>query len=114
MKVLLTIFCGLAILLAGGCVLLTGRELGPIGLLNFAIIVPNALMIAAMYGLSGPMRPVFITFALIDIGLALLVMVVALSEPSDQTVMTFAVLIAALFVAKAVLTFKVSGRLRER
>ncbi len=96
------------ILLAGGCVVATaGSGMGVIGLINLLIIVPNALMIAAIYGFSGPMRAVFVTFAVIDVAVALLVGGLTLSLPGgDQGVVFIGLLITFAFLLKAGLSWR--------
>lgn len=108
MKVVLTILCSLMILLAGGCVIMTaGSGMGVIGLINLLIIVPNALMIAAIYGFSGPMRPVFIAFAIVDVAVALLVGGLTLSVAgSDEQILFIGLLITFAFLLKAGLSWR--------
>ena len=108
MKVLLTILCGLMILLSGGCFLALGGTSNPFSLINLLIIVPNILVIAALYGLSNPVRPVFIALAVVDFLVALIIGGLALSAASgDVQLQLLGLLIAGVFVLKGVLTWRV-------
>ncbi len=115
MKVVLTILCGLMILLSGGCVIAGGGGMDAIGLINLVVIVPNALLIAAMYGFSGSMRPVFIGLAIADIALALLLggLTVALAG-TDVEMLWLGLLITFAFLLKGGLTWSMSNKLRAR
>ena len=115
MKILLTILCGLMILLSGGCVVaIGGSGLNMIVLLNLLIIVPNILMILAMYGLSTPMRPVFILLAIADLVIALLVGgLTIMYSAGDGQVFGFGLLISGAFLLKAFLTWSASRQLAQ-
>ncbi len=115
MKIVLTILCGLMILLSGGCVISVGGGMDAIGLINLAVIVPNALLIAAMYGYSGPMRPVFIGLAITDIVIALVLggLTVSLAGP-DLQVLWLGLLITFAFLLKGGLTWSMSNKLKQR
>jgi hypothetical protein len=114
MKILLTILCGVMILSAGGCVVMAGGQAGIITIVLSAIVVLNALMIAAMYGLAGPMRPAFMTLAVVDVLVAIAVMGLALSfSVNDAGIIPLAGLIAAGFLLKAGLSWAIQRRLGE-
>jgi hypothetical protein len=115
MKVLLFILAALMILLAGGCAIVAGREIGIASLILWGVVVLNALLIAAMLGYSGPMRPVFIILMVLDVGVVLLVLGLAISQgTTDQAVWMGALLISAAFAAKAGLTYGVYRRMKAQ
>ena len=115
MKVFLTILCGLMVLLAGGCTLAIGSGGGIVSLVLAGIVALNVLMIAAMYGYSGPMRPAFITLAVADVLVAIGVMALALSlSVNDAATIQLAALIAAGFLLKAGLTWAMQRRMRAQ
>jgi hypothetical protein len=112
-KVLLTILCGLMILFSGGCFLALGGTGNPFALVNLLILVPNILVIAALYGLSNPIRPVFIALAVVDFLVALIIGGLALATSGTNIqVQLIGLLIAIAFVAKGVFTWSVSNRSR--
>jgi hypothetical protein len=112
MKVILTIFSGLMALFTGGCGLLLGGSLGLVSLILLGIAALNLLMILAMYGYTGPMRPAFITLIVADLvvagGLLLLGFVGSISDPS---VLPLAMLLAGAFLVKAGLSYGVMRQL---
>ena len=114
MRILLSILCGTVILFVGGCVMSFGSDAGPIAWLSWAIVAVNLVMIAAMWGLAGPMRPLFIAMAVLDLGLALIIGGLALSESGSDRDLLFWGLVAALaFAVKAALSFAVAKRVKR-
>jgi hypothetical protein len=113
MKILLFIFAALMILLAGGCAVVAGRDLGLISLVLWGIVVLNVLLIVAMAGKSGPMAPVFIILMVLDAGVVVGVPVLALSQgTTDPAIWWPVLLICAAFAAKGGLTYGVYRRMK--
>lgn len=111
MKVLLSILCGTVILFVGGCVMSFGSGGGPIIWASWAVVVVNLLMIAAMWGLSGRMRALFVGMAVLDLAVALLAGGVTLYNAGTDGELLFWGLLAALaFLVKAGLSYKMSRR----
>ena len=114
MKVLLSILCGTVILFVGGCVMSLGSGGGPIAWASWGVVGVNLLMIIAMWGLSGPMRPLFIAMAVLDVAVALVIGGVTVSEAGSDKDLLFWGLVAALaFALKAGLSFAVAKRVRR-
>ncbi len=113
MKVLLTILCGLMILFSGGCFLALGGAMNPFSLINLLILVPNILVIAALYGMSNPIRPVFIALAVVDFLVALIIGGLALSAGgTNLQVQLTGLLIATAFLLKGVFTWSIANKPR--
>ena len=111
MKVLLSILCGTIILFVGGCVVTLGGDGGLLAAVSWGIVVLNALMIAAMWGISGPLRPVFIGMAVIDVAVAMLLGGLTLTYAgSDPDMLRWGLLTALAFLVKAGLSVAVSRR----
>ena len=80
---------------------------GPIIWASWAIVIANLLMIAAMWGMPGQMRALFIAMAVLDVAVALLLGGVVLAESgSDPGLLLWGLLIAAAFLVKAGLSYK--------
>jgi predicted neutral ceramidase superfamily lipid hydrolase len=113
MKVFLTIACGLAILLTGGCALMITNEVPHIGLPLAAIAALNTLMFAAMYGASKNRTPFYI-LGVADIVLALVAGVFAIAfvnDPIAQGAAPLIIGIAAFILAKGIFSFKYASTL---
>ena len=114
MRIVLTIFCGLVLLFAGGCALVlvgsggTGSVLssGPAVLIPGGIAVLNGLVIAALWGFAKPVKGVFLTLIILDaIVVAILLLLwsgIGLSNSND---IAFAALTTGTFALKGILTF---------
>jgi hypothetical protein len=64
-KVILGLMCGLVILFGGGCVLLAGSGLGIFGLLIFAVVALNAMVLLALFGWNDmPPWPLYVLAAI--------------------------------------------------
>ena len=111
MKILLSILCGIIVLFVGGCVMSLGGGGGPIIWASWAIVIANLLLIAAMWGMPGPMRALFIAMAVLDVAVALLLGGVVLAESgSDPGLLFWGLLIAVAFLVKAGFSYKMSRR----
>ncbi len=111
MKVLLSILCGTVILFVGGCVMSLGSGGGPIIWASWAVVIANLLMIAAMWGMPGQMRALFIGMAVLDLGVALLAGGVTLfNSGTDRELLFWGLLVALAFLVKAGLSYKMSRR----
>ena len=111
MKILLSILCGTVILFVGGCVVSFGGDAGPIAWLSWGVVIVNLLLIAATWGLTGPLRPLFIIMGVVDLGVALVLGVVTISDSHlDPGLMAWGLAIAAAFLVKALLSFAAARR----
>ncbi len=114
MKVLLTILCGTVILFVGGCVMSFGSGGGPIVWASWGIAGVNLLMIAAMWGIAGPMRPLFVAMAVIDVALALgLGFVVMTDAGTGAELMAWGFGIVGAFLVKGALSYWVAKRVKR-
>ena len=111
MKILLSILCGTVILFVGGCVMSFGGDAGPIAWASWAIVIVNLLLIAAIWGLTGPMRPLFVIMGVVDVGVALVLGVLTISESGrDKELLVWGLAAAAAFLVKALLSFAAARR----
>ena len=111
MKIILTILCGAVILFVGGCVATLGGDGGPIAVASWIVVGINLLLIAGMWALPGKLRPLFIVMALVDFGVALmLVWPIVLETGMDPEFRFWIMLPAAAFLAKGILSLKVSRK----
>lgn len=115
MKILLTIFCVLVILFAGGCTLLLANGGG--GVMFFiplVVIGLNLAVIAALWGFGKPARWVFIVLAVLDAIVVANIIVfwasVGWGEP-DLNMLTL--LTALAFTAKGILSVAVLKDLKS-
>ncbi|MEP6827196.1 MAG: hypothetical protein ABJA10_03895 [Aestuariivirga sp.] len=76
MKILLTVFCVLFILFAGGCALtlvgLGGGGIGSLGLLPLGIAALNVMLLVGLWGANKPWLPAFYILGTADILIAIL------------------------------------------
>jgi hypothetical protein len=122
MKVILTIFCVLIILFAGGCALVLFAEGGTsaglsalsLALIPGGIAALNVAVIAALWGLAKPASWVFIVLAVLDAIVVILVLAFWASagwgEPSLDML---TLLTAAAFAAKGILSVAVLRELKS-
>ena len=110
MKIILTILCGAVILFVGGCVITLGDG-GPVAVASWIVVGINLLLIAGMWALPGKLRPLFIVMALVDFGVALmLIWPIVLETGMDPEFRFWIMLPAAAFLAKGILSLKVSRK----
>lgn len=114
MKVLLSIFCGLVVLFAGGCAILAlvsggssaSISMGPLVLIPGGAAVLNVMVLAALWGFARPNKGVLITLLVLD---ALVVLTLAIGWGSiglaDRDLNTLAALVIGAFAVKGVLTY---------
>jgi hypothetical protein len=110
-KVLLSILCATVILFIGGCVMTIGQDGGAIAWTSWAIVGVNLLMITAIWGVTGPLRPLFIGMGGVDAVVAFIIAGATLfNAGNDQEVLRWGLLIAVAFVGKSLLSFLMAGR----
>ena len=115
MKIVLSILCGTIILFVGGCVFTLGGDGGLLAAVSWGIVVLNALMIAAMWGVSGPLRPVFIGMAVVEVAAALLLGGLTLTYAGgDQDMLRWGLLTALAFLVKSALSVAVSRQVKDQ
>jgi hypothetical protein len=115
MKVLLSILCGTIIVFVGGCVVTLAGDGGWLSIIAWTVVVLNVLMITAMWGVSGPMRPVFIGMAVIDLAVALVLGGVTLTYAGgDPDMLRWGLLTALAFLVKAGLSVAVSRQVKDQ
>ncbi|HRX37398.1 MAG TPA: hypothetical protein P5337_13480 [Aestuariivirga sp.] len=116
MKVILTIFCILVILFAGGCALVLFAESGTsaalsalsLALIPGGIVALNVAVIAALWGMAKPGSWVFIVLAILDAIVVLFVLAFwASSGWGDPSLDMLTLLTAAAFAAKGALSIAV-------
>lgn len=111
MKVLLSILCGTIILFVGGCVITLGSSGGLLAIVCWGIVALNALMIAVMWGISGPLRPLFYVMASADVAVALILGGLTLAySGNDKQMLQWGLLAAVAFLVKAGLSVAVAKR----
>ena len=114
MKVLLSILCGTIILFVGGCVVTLAGDGWWLAVISWGVVALNVLMIAAIWGISGPMRPLFIGMAILDVAVALMLGGLTLTYAgSDPDMLRWGLLTAAAFLVKAGLSVAVSRQVRD-
>jgi hypothetical protein len=60
MKVILGLMCGLVVLFGGSCVILAGSGMGGLSLLVLAVVLLNALVLIALFGVAAmPTWPLY-------------------------------------------------------
>ena len=110
MKVLLAILCAAMVLFGGGCVIALGAfnvGAGGLSLIPMAIVVINAIVLAALFGWSNPWRPAFYILAIADFVIAVgtIIAYVAFSA-NDTSVLPWALAMMAGFGLKGFLTWR--------
>lgn len=103
MKVLLTIFCALIILFAGGCGLIAlAGGIGTPSIILFGAAALNIIVIITLWGAAGPWRSAFWALGAIDLLLAVGLLVAFGSQARDLAPFLFT--LCAAFALKGGLT----------
>ena len=112
MKVILVILCGLAVLFAGGCLVVLGSEpngIGSLGLPVFGILCFNGFFLWAAYSTEKWSGIALIVCGIVDLGIA----VFMLAFLGDQYVGPIAAVAAGLFALKGLSGIMVGYRRKE-
>ena len=109
MKVILTIFCILVILFAGGCTLMLSNAGGGVAsVIPLVIVGLNLAVIAALWGFGRPAKWVFVILAILDAIVVLLVLAFWASAGwGDPSLDMLTLLTAVAFAAKGALSIAV-------
>jgi hypothetical protein len=103
MKILLTVFCVLIILFAGGCGLIVSSAGGGTpSLILFGAALINLIIVITLWSASGPWRPAFWILGAIDLLLAVGLLVAFGKDARDLAPFLF--LLCAAFGLKGILT----------
>lgn len=115
---ILTILCGLAILFAGGCVIMTaGLGALPLAAIPGGIVALNVLVILAIWRRRPPSFTAFVILAALDLLIAAIVFCLLIAatggaKGDDLPFMRGAAALAVVLAVKGVLTLGAAARLR--